>query len=232
MQRLRLRSQGDGGLPKARGVGGGPMRQLGNGWYPIEIKDSISPSVGKKRPCNQCCPADSDSVNLGSNPGPPANNGLLISLAFLRVTVGKAGHQGQTAHSGTHGSRHNSDVAVGLDSCLPPVAPLRQWRESRYFAAQRGSSHRHWNSAMRRRETRSCPAGRSLCPARLNWYSFSQSRRTGSPQDVFRPGAGGRCRRTNICARSAGRLHGCERWRNASCRPPARNAAPVPPVSS
>jgi hypothetical protein len=72
MQRLRLRSQGDGGLPKARGVGGGPMRQLGNGWYPIEIKDSISPSVGKKRPCNQCCPADSDSVNLGSNPGPPA----------------------------------------------------------------------------------------------------------------------------------------------------------------
>jgi hypothetical protein len=113
MQRLRLRSQGDGGLPKARGVGGGPMRQLGNGWYPIEIKDSISPSVGKKRPCNQCCPADSDSVNLGSNPGPPANNGLLISLAFLgRVDRRKAGHQGQTAHSGTHGSRHNSDVAV------------------------------------------------------------------------------------------------------------------------
>ena len=66
----------------------------------------------------------------------------------------------------------------------------------------------------------------------VNWYSFLQSRRTSPPQDAFRPEIGGRCRPTNICARSAGPSHSCDQWRNASCRPPARNAARVPPVSS
>jgi hypothetical protein len=45
------------------------------------------------------------------------------------------------------------------------------------------------------------------------------------------PGVDGRCRHTNTCARSAGRSHSCGRWRNAICRPPARNAARVLPVS-
>jgi hypothetical protein len=66
----------------------------------------------------------------------------------------------------------------------------------------------------------------------VNWYSFLQSRRTSPPRDAFRPEIGGRCRPTNICARSAGPSHSCGQWRNASCRPPARNAARVPPVSS
>ena len=54
----------------------------------------------------------------------------------------------------------------------------------------------------------------------------------GSAAGCVCPDVGGRCQRTNICARSAGRSHSCDRWRSATCRPPARNAARVLPVSS
>ena len=66
----------------------------------------------------------------------------------------------------------------------------------------------------------------------VNWYSFHNRDGLVRRKDAFCPDVGGRCRRTNICARSAGRSHSCERWRNATCRPPARNAARVLPVSS
>jgi hypothetical protein len=35
------------------GAGGGSLRQLENGWYLIEIKHGILPSVGKKELRNQ-----------------------------------------------------------------------------------------------------------------------------------------------------------------------------------